>query len=139
MATGSWWVIPEGFAGKLVNALGPGITLNLFTVTQSATQPNGAVAGPFASQALAQAEATAMNKSGKNQATLPNIASGAAQSAAKTAGQDIFGNTNVGHWILRIGEVLLGIVLIAVGVAHVTKAVPLATKIAKTAGMAAVL
>lgn len=41
-------------------------------------------------------------------------------------------------WI-RVGEVILGIVLLAVGVARITRAVPVATKIAKTAGAAAIL
>lgn len=39
-------------------------------------------------------------------------------------------------WI-RVGEVALGIILIAVGVARLTNAIPVATKIAKTAGMVA--
>lgn len=137
MATGSWWVIPEGFLGKLQNAFTVGPALGVWTTVQGPSKPQGAVAGPFATLAEAQAEVTKLNAGAV--ATPGNIAKGAAQSAANVASQDIFGNTNVGHWILRIGEVLLGIVLIAVGVAHVTKAVPLATKIAKTAGMAAVL
>jgi hypothetical protein len=37
----------------------------------------------------------------------------------------------------RIGEVVLGLILVAVGVAHITHAVPLATKVAKTVGVAA--
>ena len=41
-------------------------------------------------------------------------------------------------WI-RVAEVALGLILISIGVAHLTKAVPIATKIAKTAGAAAVL
>ncbi|MEU9022347.1 hypothetical protein [Actinomadura sp. NPDC048394] len=39
-------------------------------------------------------------------------------------------------WI-RVAEVALGIILIAVGLARITNAVPIATKIAKTAGMVA--
>lgn len=41
-------------------------------------------------------------------------------------------------WI-RVGEVALGIVLLAVGIARITSAVPAATSIAKTAGAVAVL
>jgi len=44
--------------------------------------------------------------------------------------------TEASTWI-RVGEVVLGLILIAVGVARITHAVPIATKIAKTAGMAA--
>lgn len=39
----------------------------------------------------------------------------------------------------RVGEVVLGLILIAVGVAHLTHAVPLATKVAKAAGGAVAL
>jgi hypothetical protein len=44
-----------------------------------------------------------------------------------------------GNLWLRIGEGILGIVLIAIGIAKLTNAVPAATKIAKTAGAVAVL
>jgi hypothetical protein len=46
--------------------------------------------------------------------------------------------TKANTWI-RVGEVLLGLILLAVGVARVTNAVPIATKIAKTAGTGALL
>lgn len=41
-------------------------------------------------------------------------------------------------WI-RVAEGVLGVVLIAIGLAKITRAVPVATKIAKTAGAVAVL
>jgi len=49
----------------------------------------------------------------------------------------------VGNWFdtfswMQAGEVLLGLVLIAVGVARLTHAVPIATKVAKTVGAVAV-
>jgi hypothetical protein len=124
-----WWVIPEGFVGKLVNALGPGATLNLYTVKQSATEPAGAVGGPYATQAEAQAQATAFNTSGKNQATLPNIATGTAQAAATGAG-NLLGLPSVNGAALRplmvrVMKVIAGLLLVAVGVvqlAHPEKA-----------------
>lgn len=45
--------------------------------------------------------------------------------------------TEASTWI-RVGEVVLGLILIAVGLARITKAVPVATKIAKTVGAVAV-
>jgi hypothetical protein len=64
---------------------------------------------------------------------------GSVGTAVKGAASDLLGSVNIGNWLLRIGEVLLGIVLIAVGVAHVTRAVPAATTIAKVAGAGALL
>lgn len=131
MSANPWWVIPEGFVGQVVNGLAGGAALHLYTVKQSATKPPGAVAGPYPTQGAAQAQATTMNKGGV--ATPGNI--------AVQAGEDILHATgiNVGNWLLRIGEVVLGIVLLAIGVAHVTRAVPAATKIAKTAGAGGLL
>lgn len=122
MASASWWVIPEGFPGKLVNALGPGITLNLYTVTQSAAQPAGAAAGPFATQAEAQAKATQFNQAGQNVPTLPNIAKSAIGVGQNTGG----GNPGGGGWALQWGntsgllirslKVIFGGVLIIAGI-----------------------
>lgn len=44
---------------------------------------------------------------------------------------------NLSSWFVRVGEILLGLVLIAVGVAKMTNAVPVATKVARTAGAVA--
>jgi hypothetical protein len=46
--------------------------------------------------------------------------------------------TEKSTWI-RVGEVVLGLILIAVGLARITHAVPVATKIAKTVGAAGVM
>lgn len=43
---------------------------------------------------------------------------------------DIFHGLNLGAWLLRIGEIVLGVVLMGVGVAKLTNAIPIATKIA---------
>jgi hypothetical protein len=129
----SWWVIPEGFAGQLISGLSlRGPALHVYTVKQSSTKPPGAVAGPYTTQAQAQAKADALNQG--STATPGHI--------AVAAGEDILTGqtgTNVGNWLLRIGEVLLGLVLIAVGMARITRAVPVATKIAKTAGAGALV
>lgn len=52
---------------------------------------------------------------------------------------NLLGDLENGALWLRVAEGVLGIVLIAIGLARITKAVPVATKIAKTAGAAAVL
>lgn len=45
---------------------------------------------------------------------------GAAANAAKSAVSGIFGNLNAESLILRVGEILLGLVLIGVALAHLT-------------------
>lgn len=56
-----------------------------------------------------------------------------ATSAATTAGQlgGIFSVLQSGSLWIRVGEVLLGLILLAVGVAELTHAVPIATKVAR--------
>lgn len=50
---------------------------------------------------------------------------------AKTAASDIFHGLNLNTWLIRIGEIILGVVLIGVGVAKLTS---VDNTIAKTAG-----
>jgi hypothetical protein len=76
---------------------------------------------------------------------------GAARGAAQAAGflsnpldylKDIggfFDDLTSGNLWLRIGEVVLGLILIAVGVARLTHAIPAATQVAKTVGATAAL
>lgn len=128
MAGNPWWVIPEGTLGKVVNALITGPTLNLYTAVQAASQPPGAVAGPYNSQAEAQAQAKSLN--GKSVATLPNIASATTQAAAGAVSGGVLGPLFQANIWIRVAEVALGIVLIAVGIAKLTNAIPAATKIA---------
>lgn len=52
---------------------------------------------------------------------------------------DFFGRLTDAHTWVRIGEVVLGLVLIAVAVARITHAVPIATRVAKTAGAVALV
>lgn len=51
--------------------------------------------------------------------------------------QDVLGGLNLGNLLLRVGEVLLGIVLLGVGIAKLTGADNAIAKAAKTAGKAA--
>ena len=54
------------------------------------------------------------------------------QAAAKGAENVGFHGLNLGSWFLRIGEILLGIVLVGVGVARITGAQNAVSKIVKT-------
>lgn len=56
---------------------------------------------------------------GGTTAALGKIPAAAAQGAAN-AYNDIFGRFNLGNWVLRIGEILLGLVLVGVGIARMT-------------------
>jgi hypothetical protein len=58
------------------------------------------------------------------------------ESALESIGSVISRLTSANLWE-RIGEVALGLILIAAGVSHMTHAVPLATKVAKAAGATA--
>jgi hypothetical protein len=49
-------------------------------------------------------------------ATIP----GAAAQGANNAYKDIIGQFNLGGWFLRVGEILLGLVLVGVGIAKIT-------------------
>lgn len=51
-------------------------------------------------------------------ATIPSAAAAGANNAYK----DILGGFNLGNWFLRIGEILLGLVLVGVGLARITGA-----------------
>jgi hypothetical protein len=80
--------------------------------------------------------------------SLPNAAAGALAGTTLVKGTGALENslTAVADFISRltsanlwerIGEVVIGLILVAVGVAHITHAVPIATHIAKSVGVAA--
>ncbi len=111
-----WWVIPEGFLGQLQNAFTVGPALHVYTTKQSNTKPPGAVAGPFSTQQEAQTQATALSKGGV--ATPGNIAK-QATSSALTSLNPFAGVFQQNIW-LRVGEFVLGVLLIGVGLAKLT-------------------
>jgi hypothetical protein len=126
-----WWVIPEGFAGQLVQGLSPGgPALHVYTVKQSATPPPGQVAGPYSTQAEAQAQATALNQG--STATPAHIA----QASASSISSSILGPLFQSNIWLRVAEVLIGVVLIGIGLNAMLKGKPLQV-VTSTAGMAA--
>lgn len=86
--------------------------------------------GPYPTIAAAKASVEPLS-------TAVKTGAGAVEGAA-TAVPDFLSRLTSANLWERIGEVVLGIVLIAVGLARITHAVPVATQIAKTAGAVAV-
>lgn len=114
----NWWVVPEGLLGQLQTAFTVGPVLHIYTPKQSPTKPPGAVAGPFSSQQEAQAKADELNKSGV--ATPANIGKQAVSSAL-TSLNPLAPVFQANIW-LRVGEFVIGIVLLGVGLAKLTGA-----------------
>ena len=86
------------------------------------------VKGPFNS--LAEAQAGQNNVS--QQATSGTINPSGGPAGQPTNFSDILGRFNLGSWFLRIGEILLGIVLVGVGIARITGAQNVISNFAKT-------
>lgn len=123
-ANDPWWVVnqPTRGGGRLP------IAVTHYVVVQSATRPGAAVAGPFTTQADAQNALNNLNAEGNSPASF-----------ASETGHQIASATGIGAlfqasiWI-RVGEVVLGLVLLAVGLARITHALPIATAVARKAG-----
>ena len=78
----------------------------------------------FTATALGGALATGIGQTGTILGQLPG--------AAAKGAEEAIGGFNLGNWFLRIGEILLGIVLVGVGVARITGAQNAVSKIVKT-------
>jgi hypothetical protein len=98
-----WWVIPEGLTGQAFSLVTGKFTK--YTTIQSPTKPKNSVAGPFPTQATAQAAASNMTAQ-----AIPGPATPGA--AVQDVTNGIF--TQSSFW-LRAGEVLAGLVLFYVG------------------------
>jgi hypothetical protein len=125
----NWWISREGTVGQIVSSFDPRQLTDLsvqWHVVQDSTKPNATSQGPYPTQAAAQAQADSLNKGESGLAP-----------AAKAAVTDTVGKVNVGNLILRGAEILLGIVLIAVGLEHITGSENAISKIAKTGVIAA--
>jgi hypothetical protein len=72
-----------------------------------------------------------------------SLAADAAQSPNPLAGLaqigDFFGLLKQPATWIRIGQITVGVILLAVGIARITHAVPVATRVAKTVGAAAIV
>jgi hypothetical protein len=100
-------------------------------VTRLIIGPATGYSGPYT---WCQAKAFAENRS------LSGFAHGSAEkNIANQAVSDVFHGLNFQNWILRLGEIMLGVVLIGVGVAKLTGTDNFIMKAATKAGKAALL
>jgi hypothetical protein len=144
MAAGQWWIDREGTLGQIVSSLDPGQIANLsvqFHVVQHAGKPNASAMGPYPTRAAAQAAADAQNAS---QAGL----GAAGKAVVQKVSNAVPGLSQIGTFFsdlgqastwIRVGEVILGIILLGVGIAHITKADNVISKAVKTGSKAALL
>lgn len=96
--------------------------------------------GPYATKAAASNAIGVTNGATTGKGGGPNGPNTTNPQANKSAQlPDIFHGLNLGEILLRLGEVVLGVVLIGVGVAHITGAQNTISKAAKVAGTAALL
>lgn len=136
-STEPWWVV-----GKLE---GSGMNQEVVnSVIQSATKPQVAdnpkpgaiefVTGPFSTKAAADQAAGIGGAAGN-----PNPPGTTVTGPSPAGGLSGFLSTlSEGSLWIRVVEVGLGLILIAVGVARLTHAVPIATSVAKTVGAVAI-
>jgi hypothetical protein len=154
MATAiAWWVVvPPGQQNsttrptnaQVVSTQVGSTAYNTWLNTDSG-QFNGLVRymGPFNSQSAAQAAFPGPISIGDwvgagvagtilGAGNVPNPASAVGTGAAVGTAVDALGSFNIGAWFLRIGEILLGLVLVGVGIARITGAQNFISQIAKT-------
>ncbi len=119
MAGAQWWVVNQ--ISRPGGPRGPQVTS--YVVVQAATRPVNAVAGPYATQADAQAWQTSANTAGNSPGSAIGGATNAAVNATGLGGLDSFftalGQSNT--WI-RVAKVVSGGVLLIVGLVHITGA-----------------
>jgi hypothetical protein len=131
-----WWVIPEGTIGQSISQFihdfesgSPSSVQGigaLYTVTQAASKPSGAMSGPYSTKAKAQAAADALN----------GTITSSTQQTPQNVGSGITGWLSQGSLWMRIGEILVGLVLLGIGVNSLLKGAPLKV-VTSTAGIAA--
>lgn len=96
-----------------------------YVIVDSASRPINAIEGPFTSYAAA-----------KNKQSSDNSAGNSPGSVAGRAANDLFKGLNLASILLRVGEVIVGAVLIGIGVNSMAKGKPfnLVTSAAGLAG-----
>src|SRR5271170_2027071 len=96
--------------------------------------------GPFATEAEAQTAQAPKQQS-------PNPVNDAVNAVENSTGGPLAGLQQIGTFFgslgeantwVRVGQVVLGLILVAVWVARITHAVPIATQVAKVAGAASI-
>jgi hypothetical protein len=125
-----WWVVNHPSGGPRQ------VMMTNYVVTESGTRPVNAVAGPFATKAEAQAWQTSANTAGNSPGS---VVGGVTNAAVSATGLNAIGAffTKLGQasiW-LRVAEVVLGLVLVAVGMARVVPSFTPAQMIAKKVGV----
>jgi hypothetical protein len=125
-------------------SVGPAVVADMTTIRVISASDADAVQAFFSDpQAVAQAVRAGfapfaaaignpVSKAGSQIGSLPgNILPSIGTGLSNAAGGGVLGPLFQAHIWIRVGEVALGLILIAVGVAKLTNAVPIATKIAK--------
>lgn len=129
---GPWFVKPPVVGGPDIN------TVVKATSNAQAQQYAGWGYTGWATQAEAQAAANEANGSialstNPAKAVVQAGTGNATQSGQnKTTSQDIIGSFNVSSWFVRVGEILLGLMLIGVGLARVTGTANFISDVLKT-------
>lgn len=132
----SWWVV-----NKISRPGGPrGPQQTNYVIEQAATRPLNTVAGPYSTKAEAQAWQTSANTAGNSPGSaVGGVTNAVGNATGLTAIGDFFSRLTQANTWIRAAEVVLGVVLLAIGIARITDAVPAATRIARTAGAAALI
>jgi hypothetical protein len=143
MAT--WWAVQEGLLGDLTNTTVTGGTTRQIDVhwhvVSGSNKPNATAHGPYPTQATAQAEADTLNGGGPN-SDAPSVAKQGAEKAASGVGNAALAaffnpGPDGSSPLLRVAEILLGVVLMAVGLSHITGTENTISDVAKRGGKAA--
>lgn len=135
---GQWWV---------VNTSPLSGTPTIYTVMEGSQDdathlPDaGGISGPYLSLAAADAVAATEPENSTQPTPIPGLSvtpGGGFQASNPLTGLAAIGDffqrlTQASTWI-RVGEVLLGLILLAAGLARITHAVPAATRIATAVG-----
>lgn len=140
----AWFVVPNSELEKILGVIGLGLAGGAVT-GYSARYACGSEASGYRAKGYAayatQAEAEKTALAGGATAGALGAAGAAAAPANPSTGwasvTDFLSRLTQASTWLRVAEVGIGIVLLAIGIARVTRSVPVATKIAKTAGAVA--
>ena len=137
-ATGQWWVI---------NTSPPSGTPTIYTVLEGTRDQalnipdGGGISGPYSTLGQANQVASTEPENKTQPTPIPGV--GISPGGGFTASGPLSGLAAIGNFFnslsqastwIRVGEVLLGLILVAVGLARLTHAVPVATKVATAVG-----
>lgn len=137
MAATQWWVISEASSSNLNGSF----VVVSGTAAAIKAKYGAAAGGPYSTQAAAQTAANTIGGGfpGANISGNPGTAikQGLSNIPGASSVGDFLGRLDEGSTWIRIAEGVLGLLLIAVGVARLTHAVPIATQVASAAAKGA--